>query len=90
MRKKKAQPPKPPKPPREPIENKRQVAKWRRKGHGIWHIIFVVLGFDEEFLMRAPGRLSETFAVAVTRRFLSKFLKVRRSHIIHKESKKEP
>lgn len=42
------------------------LAKWRREG-GVWHITFVVEGYDETFVMRAPGKLSQKFATGLTR-----------------------
>ena len=39
-----------------------EIASWRREGHGIWYFVFVVGGYDEDFVMREPGKLSEKFA----------------------------
>lgn len=68
---------------------KARLAELRQKGHGVWHIIFIVLGFDEEFEMHAPGNLSETFAVARTRLELAKELKVKLHNVIHQRSTHE-
>jgi hypothetical protein len=66
-----------------------EIAKWRREGHGVWHFVFVVEGYDEQFVMRAPGKLSEGFAQELTRQKLTKALKVKRKHVIHQQTAKE-
>lgn len=35
------------------------LAEWRRAGYGVWKLIFIVEGFDDEWIHLMPGRLSE-------------------------------
>ena len=67
-----------------------EIAKWRRKGHGIWCFLFKVDGYDEDFVMREPGRLTEDFALKLAKGKLAKALKVNRRHVVHTQTVKEP
>ncbi len=72
--------------------NKEQLAelgKWRRSKHGVWKIIFIVEGYDEEFVHYFPGRLSQRFACKLAAHNLTFELKVRRCHIILKSIRKD-
>lgn len=48
-------------------EAKRLLAAWRREGHGVWQVRFVVEGWDDTFTYLAPGKLSKGFAVEMCR-----------------------
>ena len=39
-----------------------QLAAWRREGHGVWELTFIVEGYDDEFVHLVPGRLSKVVA----------------------------
>jgi hypothetical protein len=67
-----------------------QIAAWRREGQGVWHFLFVAEGYDEQFVMREPGKLSEGFALELARLKLAKALQVRTKHVIHSKTAKEP
>lgn len=36
-----------------------RVAEWRRQGSGIWTIIMIAEGYDDQYTMMYPGALSE-------------------------------
>lgn len=38
------------------------LAEWRREGAGVWRATYVVEGYDEEFVIQMPGKLSRKFA----------------------------
>ena len=65
------------------------IARWRRSGHGVWYFAFVVEGYDEDFVMREPGHLSEEFGRKLAALKLAKALKVAPRHVIHRKSAKE-
>jgi len=70
-------------------ESRAELARIRQEGAGVWHVHFVVLGYDEEFIMRAPGKLSEPFVVELTRQGLAKALRVKRKDVVFKEARKD-
>lgn len=49
------------------FEQEKELAAWRREGHGVWRATYVVVGFDRDFVVFMPGRLTEAFAVAAGR-----------------------
>ena len=63
---------------------KYMLARIRQEGKGVWHIMFIVIGYDDEFEMHAPGRLSQDFAEKLTRATLAKALRMKIQHVIHK------
>ena len=67
-----------------------KIAAWRREGHGIWHVLFMVEGYDDDFVMREPGKLSEQFVVKLAQKKLAKALGLSSRHVVHKETVKEP
>lgn len=67
-----------------------EIAAWRREGYRVWHFLFVVEGYDEQFVMCERGKLSEEFALEIARQKLAKALKVRRKYVVHKKATKEP
>jgi hypothetical protein len=67
-----------------------EIAAWRRAGEGVWFFLFVVEGYDENFVMREPGRLSEGFGQKLAAKKWAKALGVRRKYVIHKQTVKEP
>lgn len=40
-----------------------QLAQWRRAGFGIWHVTFIIEGYDDPETIIKPGRLSEKHAI---------------------------
>lgn len=67
----------------------KQLADWRRQGHGIWWITFIVIGEDPEFQIPAPGKWSERFAKARARIDLAQYLNVSYEFVIFKSIRKE-
>ena len=70
------------------LDEARELAKWRRKW-GVWYVTFIVEGFDEEFTLPEPGKLSEKFAVGLASVQLAKELGVSRKIIHHKSTRRE-
>ena len=62
------------------LDAARELAKWRREGP-VWYITFVVEGYEETFVMRAPGRMRKKAAVGFTKHVLAHRLKERRKYI---------
>ena len=67
-----------------------ELAKWRREGHGVWHVTVVVEGFDDEFVYLYPGKLSKTFVRPYARMIIARQLKCSPFHVHVKHLKKEP
>lgn len=40
-----------------------QLAQWRRAGFGIWHITFVIDGYDDSEIIILPGRMKQKQAI---------------------------
>ena len=66
-----------------------EIAAWRREGNGIWYVQFMVEGYDDDFVMREPGKLSEQFAVQLARMNISKALGLSSRHVIHRQIEKK-
>lgn len=49
------------------IDAAKVMAQWRREGHGIWYVTFIVEGYDDEFTHLVPGSLSQANAVGLAR-----------------------
>jgi hypothetical protein len=69
---------------------KRFLAQWRRQGHGIWRIVFIAEGYDDEFVHLVPGKLSKTFAVRLARKQCADALNESTSKVHIKSVTKEP
>lgn len=65
------------------------LARWRRAGHGIWKLTFVVEGYDEDFIQLLPGRLDQRKASKIACQNLTFELQVRKCYIILKTIVKE-
>jgi hypothetical protein len=71
-----------------------ELAMLRRKNYGAWHVEFVVEGYDEEFVIRVPGKAQRLFAEEYARFGLWRTLRkngdrtLKREHIILKGIKK--
>ena len=68
---------------------KRVMAQWRREGHGIWYITFVIEGYDEEFTHMVPGSLTEPNAVGLARMQCAEATKEKKKHIHVARTRKE-
>ena len=65
------------------------LARWRRAGHGIWNLTFIVEGYDDEFTQLQPGRMSQRAASKLSCQNLAFELKIRKCYIILKTIVKE-
>ena len=70
------------------LEQAKLLAAWRLSG-GVYHIQYVVEGFDDTHEVLLPGKLSQEFAEKLGAYRLAKILGVRHRLIIHKETRKE-
>lgn len=62
------------------------LAKLRRDHHGqLWHVTFVVEGYDEAITQVVGGKLSEGFAKLVARMSLAQKLGIRPRYITFQE-----
>lgn len=62
---------------------KHDLAKLRQRGKGVWIITYVVIGYDETFVMHAPGDTTQHFAERTTMLTLAHKLGVKRKFVIH-------
>lgn len=65
------------------------LARWRRAGHGIWKLTFIVEGYDEEFIQLQPGRMSQRAASKLSCQNLAFQIGVKKCFIILKTIVKE-
>jgi len=40
-----------------------QLAEWRRAGYGLWHVVFIIEGHDEQETIIMPGRMKPQYAI---------------------------
>lgn len=69
--------------------SKNILARWRRAGHGIWMLTFVVEGYDDEFIQVVPGRVDQRKASKIACQNLAFELQVKKHFIILKSIVKE-
>lgn len=67
----------------------RILARWRRRGKGVWYVTLIVEGDDEVYKLVYPGRLSRTFVKVLARMELAKALGEKRKHVHVTEMRKE-
>ncbi len=65
------------------------LARWRRAGHGIWKMTFIIEGYDDEFIQLLPGRLSQRKASNMAMQQIAFEFKIRKCYIILKTIVKE-
>lgn len=65
------------------------MARLRRLGHGVWIFVYIVINYDEEFQMHAPGNLTEDFAIKACAMTLARALRCPIEDVILKSKKKE-
>lgn len=68
----------------------RQLAEWRREGYGIWKVIFIAEGYDDEFTYLLRGKLTKSGAEGLGRMLCSRDLKINRKFVHLKSQEKQP
>lgn len=71
-------------------EFKRVLAIWRRRGHGLWLVRLIIIGWDEIFSYYVPGWLSEKKAKKRGKKLASMETGERTKHIHVKDIERVP
>lgn len=65
------------------------LARWRRAGHGIWEMTFVIEGYDDDFIQLLPGRIDQRKACKIACQNLAFEMQIKKCYIILKTIVKE-
>lgn len=66
-----------------------ELVRLRQQGRGVWIISYIVMGYDETFVMHAPGEWDEDYAIMKTKVALANRLRVFLKLVELKDTKME-